>query len=381
MAAPKIAWQHWQRPLARLLDRCVPASTDVQAQLRERVLAGYVLLQTVVGSVASLFMLTSDWPWDSRWRAGLICSGQSVVNLLLLYALKRGAPRAYVIHGVVAICYVTFTVATLVTGGLHATAIPLLLLLVAAFAFCLGGQRPGLFWSAAVLATVPLVDVTTLQDSTIVQFSAANRRELNTIVYVATVTMLCAVLSVYEQIYGRYGRQITRERHNYYAQAHTDPLTGLPNRRAFEQALRDKLAGAALPGERVTLIYIDLDGFKGINDRFGHDVGDVLLQAVARRIESCLRAVDVGARLGGDEFGVIVTGLVSDEQTDRLIDRLRGALAAPVVHDGDTLPFGASLGYATWPTEAADAATLVQAADRRMYREKQAHHEHSDYVI
>jgi diguanylate cyclase (GGDEF)-like protein len=279
-----------------------------------------------------------------------------------------------VINGVVALCYLTFTAAVIATGGPYATDIPLLLILVACFAFCLGGERLGLIWSIIILLTLLVMSQLNLRASVVAQFDTDDLRELSSVVFIATLATLGAILLIYERIYSRYGRQITIERQNYYAQAHTDPLTGLPNRRAFELALEEKLEAARTLQHGAALVYIDLDGFKGVNDRFGHDVGDILLQHISRRIESCLRTTDLGARLGGDEFGVILGNLGDAGQTEVIIDRLRAAMLKPVLHENVELPFGASIGYATFPGDAADSATLIQAADRMMYREKSDHH-------
>lgn len=375
------AWQNLQQPVSALIDWFMPAANGDKVQIRERVLAGYVILQGVIGAGAAIAMLLSDWPWQSRWQAALITAGQSVVNLLLLYGLRAGAPRVYVINGVIGVCYVIFTGAIIATGGPYATDIALLLLLVASFAFCLGGERLGLVWSIVILLTLLFVSQLNFQSSIIAQFSAANLRQLSSVVFIATLTMLGAILLVYERIYSRYGKKINIERQNYYAQAHTDPLTGLPNRRAFEISLEEKLEIAKVQNQLVTLVYIDLDGFKGVNDRFGHDVGDFLLQQISRRIESCLRTTDRGARLGGDEFGIILSNLTDAAQVHPIIERLRTILLKPVMQGNIELPFGASIGYATFPVQAHDSASLIQVADKMMYREKNAHHSLTDYAI
>jgi diguanylate cyclase (GGDEF)-like protein len=375
------AWQNLQHPVSALIDWFMPPRANDSLQIRERVLAGYVILQSVIGIGASIAMLMSDWPWESRWQAALVTSGQSLFNLLFLYGLRAGVPRRYIINGVIGICYLTFTIAVIATGGPYATDIPLLLLLVASFAFCLGGERLGLLWSIIILLTLLVISQLSFESSVLNNFSPDNLRQLSTVVFIATLTMLGAILLVYERIYSRYGKQINMERQNYYAQAHTDPLTGLPNRRAFEIALEEKLAIARAQNQMVALVYIDLDGFKGVNDRFGHDVGDMLLQQIARRIESCLRATDRGARLGGDEFGIILSSLPDATQAHSIIERLRATLLKPVMQGNIELPFGASIGYATFPTQAHDSASLIQVADKMMYREKNAHHSLADYAI
>ncbi|GIE36542.1 hypothetical protein Ait01nite_095870 [Actinoplanes italicus] len=143
-------------------------------------------------------------------------------------------------------------------------------------------------------------------------------------------------------------------------QAGHDELTGLANRRGFTAAM------AARPGD-VTVLLIDLNGFKQINDTYGHAAGDEVLRHVAGVLRDSAGAADVPARLGGDEFAVLADGGPAD--AERLAGRLRTALAEPARIDGRDLGVGASIGLATGP--AADADQLLNTADLRMYEEKQ----------
>jgi diguanylate cyclase (GGDEF)-like protein/PAS domain S-box-containing protein len=143
-------------------------------------------------------------------------------------------------------------------------------------------------------------------------------------------------------------------------QAGHDELTGLANRRGFSAAM------AARPGD-VTVLLIDLNGFKQINDTYGHAAGDEVLRHVAGLLRDSAGAADVPARLGGDEFAVLAGGGSAD--AERLAGRLRTALAEPARIGGRDLGVGASIGLATGP--AADADQLLNAADLRMYEEKQ----------
>jgi diguanylate cyclase (GGDEF)-like protein len=149
-------------------------------------------------------------------------------------------------------------------------------------------------------------------------------------------------------------------------QALHDELTGLANRAQFTDALR-RAVGAGRPA---TLFYLDLDGFKPVNDRFGHDVGDRLLIAVGDRLRGCMRAHDTVARLGGDEFAVLLSDQAVPEDADRVAERLAAAFAAPFAIDGETLAIGASIGRAAFPQDADGAAELLSAADAAMYAAK-----------
>lgn len=149
-------------------------------------------------------------------------------------------------------------------------------------------------------------------------------------------------------------------------QARFDALTGLANRYELEEQLSRALH--APDGGRVALLVADLDGFKPINDSYGHAVGDEVLAAVARRLRSCVRADDTVARLGGDEF-VVLTRVTSALEPTELAARIRTALSDPVQTSEGVLTVAASLGVAVADVDS-DAAELLRQADRAMYRVK-----------
>ncbi len=145
-----------------------------------------------------------------------------------------------------------------------------------------------------------------------------------------------------------------------------DQLTSLANRVQFTRELRDAISRAREQISSITLLYMDLDGFKPVNDEFGHDVGDQLLVAVAKRLRSRTRAEDTLARLGGDEFAVLIDSQTAPVDAKEISDRLAGALTRPFVIDGHHLRLGASIGRAVFPIDADDADGLLRRADATM---------------
>ena len=151
-----------------------------------------------------------------------------------------------------------------------------------------------------------------------------------------------------------------------------DALTGLPNRVLLLDRLNPALARAARSGEKIALLYLDLDDFKPINDELGHDAGDEILVEVARRLTSVIRPSDTVARLGGDEFAVLCEGFRVDAEVRALADRMAEAIADPIAVAGEERTVRASIGVAFAPSgeAAAGAEDLIRAADQAMYRQK-----------
>jgi diguanylate cyclase (GGDEF)-like protein/PAS domain S-box-containing protein len=152
-------------------------------------------------------------------------------------------------------------------------------------------------------------------------------------------------------------------------QAVRDPLTGLANRALFEERLRGSLSRDARSGGATGVLFLDLDGFKDVNDRYGHGVGDAVLRAVADRLTGAVRPADTVARLGGDEFVVLVEG-ATESGLNALVQRLSAEVEAPLVALDRTLDVGVSVGSALVTGGAADPAWLVAQADARMYEVK-----------
>jgi diguanylate cyclase (GGDEF)-like protein len=151
-----------------------------------------------------------------------------------------------------------------------------------------------------------------------------------------------------------------------------DALTGLANRAVLFPRLDDLLHRARRDGGRVGLLYLDLNGFKPVNDQHGHAAGDAVLVEVARRLEAAVRPGDTAARLGGDEFAVLAAGIAGDEDLTLIADRIHAALAEPIVlPDGAAVTISSSIGAAVGsPDTTADQ--MVRAADVAMYRVKQS---------
>ena len=162
------------------------------------------------------------------------------------------------------------------------------------------------------------------------------------------------------------------ENHAVFLAMHDD-LTGLPNRRAMNDQIPRMLASADQNGLTTVIAGVDLDGFKAINDNYGHNAGDTLLKTVARRLEKIQRQDDVTFRTGGDEFVIVLTGLepeMAQEHAENICNRFIEAISQPHMIDTKTVKIGASIGIALHPTHSSDTKNLTRLADLALYAAK-----------
>jgi len=154
--------------------------------------------------------------------------------------------------------------------------------------------------------------------------------------------------------------------------AHYDALTHLPNRALLGDRLEQAVAHADREGRLLAVCFLDLDGFKPVNDQYGHHVGDLLLMAVAERLKDTLRGADTVARLGGDEFVLLLSGIGHVSEIEGALWRVIEAIEAPVLIDGLELRVSASIGATIYPFDHSDPESLIRHADQAMYMAKRA---------
>lgn len=157
-----------------------------------------------------------------------------------------------------------------------------------------------------------------------------------------------------------------------YRMATRDPLTGLANRSRFLDRLGNALARGRRTGDTTGILYIDIDGFKPVNDTYGHAAGDAVLCDIAGRLAGHLRATDTAARLGGDEFAVLLESPADAAAALMVAEGILSALRRPFLHEGREIRVGGSIGVATSPRDGDKPDRLIAVADDRMYRAKRA---------
>jgi len=186
---------------------------------------------------------------------------------------------------------------------------------------------------------------------------------LNKFTYKGEILVLAALRDISER--KKLDRKLTRL-------AYYDQLTGLANRRYFEKQLQDRLLTAQRYGEKFSIIYMDLNKFKEVNDTLGHKAGDAVLKQSAQRIKSALRACDLLARMGGDEFVSIVGETKSVPECEIVAERIIKSFRQPMEVSNNKLSIGVSLGIAMYPVHGEGEDLLIKRADNAMYKAKRS---------
>ena len=189
------------------------------------------------------------------------------------------------------------------------------------------------------------------------------------LLYGLQVTSLGSILALHVAL-GARSRAQRDERLRLDYLAHHDPLTQLPNRTLFFDRVSQAISRSRRQRTPFALLLIDLDRFKPVNDAWGHPAGDLVLKAVARRLEDAVRDSDTVGRIGGDEFVALLPDIVNAAAAERVARKMRRAVAEPIVADGHTVLIDCSIGIALYPEHGHDEVSLVNNADRAMYDAK-----------
>jgi len=163
-----------------------------------------------------------------------------------------------------------------------------------------------------------------------------------------------------------------KERNNLYTLAHYDTLTKIPNRFLFDTSLKQAISNASRRNTSVALFFIDLDDFKGVNDTYGHQMGDKVLKSIVNNIKKVIRHEDILSRIGGDEFALIVKGIVNKDDISNLAQKIVKASSISLKQRNETINASCTLGISLFPQDTNSKEELIHFADVAMYKAKKA---------
>ena len=181
-----------------------------------------------------------------------------------------------------------------------------------------------------------------------------------------------AVMVVYAKIYFRNEMERTEMTAQLFHLANHDALTGLANRNLLTDRLSHAIVQTSRQKRQLAVLFLDLEGFKEVNDTYGHDTGDSLLKSVAERLRACVRAGDTIARLGGDEFVLVLENIAGQEDVDHVFEKIKAGFEQPFSVNTYSIHLGISIGSATYPKDGIDIETLISSADSSMYEDKRS---------
>lgn len=356
-----------------LMDWFVPREvrTDKAQRTRAYVVIGIILVNLAICLAASLALLATNLS-PGAMLAGMVLTIESALLYVLALAVFRQR-HSYVLAGNIAVMavYIAVLSGVLLTGGYRDSPIMPLWIVVPVFVFPLAGPRSGMVWAIVVFVTMIVLLAASLYGFHAWQLSDPDTLQLiERVLPVVLCFMVVIALIIYEKVNEQLNRWLHEERKRFAFKASHDSLTDLPNREEFYSRLETAMRESNLKRQQMALVYIDLDGFKPINDTFGHYAGDRVLKITSQRIREVIRHTDVAARMGGDEFALILNGVQKRSDIDLALNKLLHTLAIPIDIEGREVQVRASAGVALFPQDARDPLTLCRLADSAMYNAK-----------
>ncbi|MCB1616513.1 MAG: GGDEF domain-containing protein [Pseudomonadales bacterium] len=266
-------------------------------------------------------------------------------------------------------------VAINITGGFYESPILQLFLLIPVTGFLLCGLGNGLFWLAitVLLTTLSYYMANFGIGARQLIVNPDDKKLLFTSMHFVLLIMVGGGLIIYELINESLKRKLNDERNRFQHRASHDSLTGLPNRFEFFRRLNQAAIACEDRNQKLAIVYIDLDGFKPVNDELGHAAGDELLCVIASRLKASLRLTDTSARIGGDEFALLLPGIKVPEDTEIIINKVLTAIKQPITIDDEEVIVHGSAGIAIFPDHSFDTDRLCRFADLAMYKAKEKH--------
>lgn len=352
----------------RVVDYFVPQklATDAVQHYRIRlfIIASFSLAGVVLAAQSFGFFI-SELPWgDMLWTLGLTLPVQFALMASLFY-LKRTGEFSRAVFLALSVMSLVLVAAVFFLGGpLGGTAVTMLMV-PPLFAFVLLGLKAGIIWACCTYALILGGSVAEVLGFVYPYIDNTPHASVGKLIHFSvSFFSVFSLIIFYESSSQSYRRQLEQS-------LRRDDLTQLPNRSAFYHAAESAIAEYEANRTPFTLIYIDLDNFKPINDDYGHGVGDEVLKAFADRLSAAVREQDFVCRLGGDEFAVLLHRSMDERIAQSVLNRLEKQMSAPVdLRNGISIEIRASTGIAFYPHDAVSLEAILHAADERMYSNK-----------
>jgi diguanylate cyclase (GGDEF)-like protein len=359
--------------ITRFLDRWISTShqSDDLTLIRQRTLVAIVLLEVVFLPIGCAYLFFYSPLSPDRTQAALASMIPAWIwfNIVLLMMHRKISIRLcthMVIFGLYVGVFLSFVISAPFIPSVEA-----LLIVIPICAFCLSGRSCGVVWSFIVfvtLVTLILSDVPIRTDE--LSDYVDQNKSIGQQYWITSLILVAGIQLIYEHMNRYLTNKLNKDRDRYFYESMRDHLTGLANKSLFENQLDHAVVAAKRVNSLVGVVYIDLNQFKTINDKWGHKIGDQILQETAKRIETSLREYDVAARLSGDEFAIILMSLQTPGDIDTQANKFKCDLSFSFNSDKYSVDVSAAVGSALYPTQATTAESLLNVADQSMYKHK-----------
>lgn len=357
-----------------LLDICIHDKLhhSSEALYKARVLTAIIgIYFAIITSVEIWLVLSQNSQGIGLKSALIICAVMQVAYIGALSLLKYKGWYAAVGNFTIAATAIGIAGGVAISGGpMVAPATPMSILPIT-MAFVLINKRSGLIWTLAVIFIH--VGFMAVQHYGFV-FPQMLEPEFMNLQHIAhwlvIYTAMIGLLALHDTMNKRLRVKLNTERNTFQYMASHDPLTRLANRMQFDECLSKAISRSNRYGRATALFFIDLDGFKPINDTLGHDAGDIVLKEIAHRLQQNIRELDTAARLGGDEFAIILEDIEDADDLEKLATKILEIIKRPVLGLSSQPHVSGSLGIALYPQHCSDKEQLIKYADTAMYKAK-----------
>ncbi len=365
-----------RNPVARLVNHFIhPAlRNDPDTFNRAQILVASMLTLAVGALIALSMILLSGFPMRSNILASLLILPASGWFMYSPRHLRLHGDYDLASHAAITVILAIIVGGILLSGGPAVSPVVQLLVIPPLTAYFFGGQPLG---KKIVMITLSIATTFILAESIGIEFiqTVHDPDKMNILNFVVTflnLTVISMMAFIYEYTAAVLKHERDAEREKFMHLAKTDPLTGLANRRNFDARLHERMVqyGNDDPQRRFALGYLDLDGFKPINDRYGHAIGDEVLRVISDRLRSILRGTDFVGRHGGDEFMLMLDMPGEQKNLEIMAERLLATIAQPIPTSAGEVGVTGSLGFALFPLDADEIEALKRSADSAMYEAK-----------
>lgn len=356
------------------LDWLLPKERSAQSDeiYRGRILVGILMsysLFLILGSIYFYFFteLTQQLKLQAIAGTTPLCT----LFLGLIYLYRRS--NAFLLCANIAVggTFIGVTIAVMTTGGPFISPSTSLVPVPALLAFCMCGRLSGYVWAVIVLLTHIVLMATAIAGFQFVDVLITDTSYINTIFdWMIAYSAMISTVALYENMQSRLKKERDGEHKKYVQLATHDQLTRLPNRVLFYDRLKRAMERAKRENTIFAVLYLDLDGFKPINDQHGHEAGDLVLEETADRLTQCVRDSDTIARLGGDEFAVILENIGHSETAEEIARKIAFKICKPIRLIDKDVRTKASIGIAYYPQDGSSRDELIRRADVAMYHAK-----------